>query len=152
MARNLDRQAIRDELDADPEGLGYAGMTDAEAAEALNEQRVVGTEQVAVSYAEALERAPKAKLLAIEQANRQGTSDNALLMMEMMRYGGRIETAEDTRGRDIIEGLVADGLLTAQEATVFIVWGEREIRRSRAEEVWGGVVITAEDIAEARAL
>lgn len=152
MARNLDRQVIRDELDGDPEALGYVGMTDAEVASAMNQQHVVGTEQVAVSYAEALDRAPKAKLFAIEQANRQGTNENALLLMEMLRYGGGIETAEGTRGRDIIEGLVDDELLTVQEAAVFIGWGEREIRRSRAEELWGGVVITTEDIAEARAL
>jgi len=152
MALNLDRQALREELDADPEGLGYASMTDEEVAAALNKQRAVGTEEGTVTYTEVLERAPKAKLLSIEKANRDGSSANAVLFMELLRYGGGVATGKDTRGRDVIEGLVSDGLLSAAEAAAFVGWGVQEVTRSRARELWGDTVITAEDVAEARAL
>lgn len=154
MAINLDRQVLRDELDTDPMGFGYASMTGAEAAEALNAPRPQGTRQAQVDYGEVLDRAAQSDSVRAALGRIFASAEtSAKQFVERMRYVGSMETAEGTGGYAILTALVIDGVLTQQEAEAFVAWGEEAVpEKSRAQDLWGNVTITETDIAEARAL
>lgn len=144
--------AIKDEIETDPQSIGYSGKTATEIASLMNTERsqVVKEYEESSLSGEALVKYLCTNRLWKSIVDAQETSENAFYLVELLRYGGTdIQYTADIQS--LITGLKTDTILTTENETGIIAHTREEILKSRAEIIAGGPV-RVDDIIQAKLL
>jgi len=136
----MDIAKLKSELTVDPESMGYAGLSDADAAGAINlanrDYTVPLNSRTSLSWAMRTGR-----LADIETATTAGTPAIQSIALGVKHLLGRSDTEIDMSDSDhvaMIDGLVAGGVLDAANKAELVTMATSQ--RSRADELSLGQV------------
>lgn len=136
----MDIEKLKSELTADPVSMGYAALSDADAAAAINLADLAYT--VPLNSRTSLSWAMRTgRLWDIEKATTTGTPAIQSIALGVKHLLGRSDTEIDMGNSDhvaMIDGLVAAGVLDAADKAELVTMATSQ--RSRADELGLGQV------------
>lgn len=137
---------LKDELDNDPDAVGYAAMSDQQVADSLNASIAGPTRYVAIkdiqSYVDSH---------GLRDGIEQAVGSDAAARATSRLFAARYETVDVTLPaiQAVLNGLVASNLITQADADAVTAMGATTT--TRAVQVWG-IPVTTEDIAYVRSI
>jgi len=152
----IDVSLLRAEIANDPAGLGLAGMSDADIAEAMNAEREIGKRHDPITAERALDALSRETVQGIvDEATAESPQDpeshrDAVVYEERMLLEGSVDTEPGSPGRVLLDSMVDTGLLVRDDLDALVAAATVPIMQSRAMAVYGPVTITAAHVAEAR--
>ena len=139
-------ELIKSEIDNDPEAVGYATMTDQEVADSLNGKDI--TKNILMPLSEVHDWASSKRLF--KRFADAAKLDTDLYKEVQFLLQGKQETANfnATAASDLLDDLITEGLITAEEKSELVAKSEKQI--SRAEKIGFAKTVTAEWVARCR--
>lgn len=151
----IDCAVLAKELADDSKGLGLGKtMAAADVCAKLNERHVVKTSIGAVDGAAVMNAfGPGGWWALLEEASDagRGACEPAHWLLDAVRFVGRIELAQGTVARTVLDDLAEAGVVDDVALETLITAATRTVSLSRAEQIYGpGTVITERDVEQAR--
>lgn len=138
MADRID--VLRAELLGDPEGIGYAGMTDQQALNALKDP-------VRTTW---LDLPPETVIEALDTTELLGKTDAQVRLLTLVLQGNLISSAPGTTGREVIEQIFPAGA-GGDNTRAALVAAARLPNQTREQQIGLGGYCTLDRVGRARA-